>query len=693
MKMMTELNQLESSGLSETSEFSIASSTAAKAKAFKILAAGYAHKIRAVIREYGTNCLDAHVINGQTRPFEVTLPSKLHPHLSIRDFGPGLSKGDFTGLYTTLFESTKIHSNDFNGAMGLGSKSAFSYTDQYTGISRFGGKKTTYAIYMNQSRIPAVSVVGEEDSDEETGIEIIIPVRPADIQFFIDEAAYVYYWFKNRPIIKNAPGFRFNANMTVIKETPEYILNSAHFGVLMSDVFYPIDRLSLSNEIAEIGTLAPYNIVLKMPNGSCDFTPTREALSFDPVTVKNVLKALKSAIAEIEEMPRWFMQHATPFQIERYSQGFEKFDTTGFGGGVYANVVKFYQKKLQLDKDHVFEVVKKLPKTSVIKISAEGSYIRVTRKKDEGLILVQQTEKIYVGRTPQHLEQARRHMFANGISSGVYISDDYWRSVTFRYPAVTLCWELPAQPPRTKQQEAPAEKVEVSFWTVDQSKVIRHHFGMKNYARKTLAQLQSNKTRYPLVPASRGVVDEDTFGYSAITNLKTYFRAADRDSHIVVLVSPNMYDATLAKYPELFFDPRIEAKKYLSHPQLKTLYRLAALETNIETELHGVSSSILAFGGDPASEKKIKELRDLFASWRTVLKDPDVLEAFNYLKAEHDNRPRVLGRLYKFRIQKIFKEFKNSLNDLEAALFEHMRYTPDEVANVILRMRKERIAA
>ena len=103
------------------------------AKAFSILSSGlYANKIRAIIRELSTNAYDSHVAAGcADRPFEVHLPTSLEPWFSVRDYGVGLSHQQVVNIYTTYFESTKTGSNDFVGALGLGSKSPFSYTENF----------------------------------------------------------------------------------------------------------------------------------------------------------------------------------------------------------------------------------------------------------------------------------------------------------------------------------------------------------------------------------------------------------------------------------------------------------------------------------------------------------------------------------------------------------------------------------
>src|SRR4051794_3841103 len=78
----------------------------------------------AIIREYATNAWDAHIEAGILRPIEVVTPTDLSPYLSIQDWGVGLDKDGIERIYSKYGASTKRESNDFNGQLGMGCKSA-----------------------------------------------------------------------------------------------------------------------------------------------------------------------------------------------------------------------------------------------------------------------------------------------------------------------------------------------------------------------------------------------------------------------------------------------------------------------------------------------------------------------------------------------------------------------------------------
>jgi len=158
------------SNVGEVGEFRIRNS----AKAFNILSSGlYANKIRAIIRELSCNAYDSHVAAGcAERPFEVHLPTSLEPWFSVRDYGVGLSHQQVVNIYTTYFESTKTGSNDFVGALGLGSKSPFSYTENFGVTAVQNGHMGVYTAFINEQGVPSIALMTESATDEPNGVEV-----------------------------------------------------------------------------------------------------------------------------------------------------------------------------------------------------------------------------------------------------------------------------------------------------------------------------------------------------------------------------------------------------------------------------------------------------------------------------------------------------------------------------------------
>lgn len=302
---------IQSSKKFETSGFKIAAS----AKAFKILSDSlYTNKIRAIIRELSCNALDSHIAAGNPAPFDVSLPSKLLPEFSVRDYGTGMTNEIVMDLYTTYFSSTKTDSNDYVGALGLGSKTPFSYTDSFTVVSWVpnpndptGTIKTVFAAYLDGYGAPAISILSSKESTDPVGVMIQVQVDPNDINKWESEASYVLSTFERTPNIVNTS---LNLHTgTKIENTDVYDLyqydNSPYQSglyFLMGNIPYPIPDTFVGNgEADNITKFCRRNrtIMIRVPIGTLDIAPSREALSITPQSsklIKETIDAVNKSI-------------------------------------------------------------------------------------------------------------------------------------------------------------------------------------------------------------------------------------------------------------------------------------------------------------------------------------------------------------------------------------------------------------
>jgi hypothetical protein len=290
------------SNVGEIGEFRIRNSS----KAFSILSSGlYANKIRAIIRELSCNAVDSHAAAGKKdTPFDVHLPSVLEPWFSIRDYGTGLTHDQVTNIYTTYFESTKTNSNDFIGALGLGSKSPFSYTDNFTVTAIKDGRKGIYTAFINDQGVPSIALMSEVAlTDEPSGVEVRFAVEnQQDFSKFRYEAQAVYRYFSLRPVV-NSKNFEF--------ENPKYAVRDIIPGVhqlsdgrnsyaIMGNIAYPIE---VPNSEQVLGLLAPllqHSLVMYFDIGELDFQASREGLSYIPETIQAIKSKLEKVAAALE---------------------------------------------------------------------------------------------------------------------------------------------------------------------------------------------------------------------------------------------------------------------------------------------------------------------------------------------------------------------------------------------------------
>ena len=131
--------------------------------------------------------------------YETHLPTSMEPHFYIRDYGTGLEHDEVMKLYTTYFYSNKTHSNDFVGQLGLGSKSPFAYTDNFSVTSYQDGVERVYSAIINEDGFPTINFITEQETSEPNGLKVGFPVKSEDIEEFHDKAQEVYRWFKVQP--------------------------------------------------------------------------------------------------------------------------------------------------------------------------------------------------------------------------------------------------------------------------------------------------------------------------------------------------------------------------------------------------------------------------------------------------------------------------------------------------------------
>jgi hypothetical protein len=300
---------------------------AANAKLFSILSDGvYVQKIDAVIREICSNAYDAHVEARQDRRFLVKLPSDFDPEFKVRDFGFGLSHEDMS-MYTTYGESTKSSSNAYIGAFGIGAKSPFAYTNTFNVTSYQNGKGRAYSMFVEDGA-PQMTLLGEFETNEPSGLEVFFPVRISDISDFQDKAVGILSFMADKLEVKGMPD-RWHEELDLEVKKYEWIdapyigqgyqtsritldTYCSSFHILQGNVAYEMSvsevseifKLAIGNDydrtIRSLKTNFYLNGFIRVPNGIFVPHPSRERLTFDDLTkagLKNIfLKVFKHFI-------------------------------------------------------------------------------------------------------------------------------------------------------------------------------------------------------------------------------------------------------------------------------------------------------------------------------------------------------------------------------------------------------------
>ena len=326
----------------------------------------YQNKPGAVIRELFANAWDSHVASGNVdTPIEIYMPSWLDQNFGIRDFGTGIPHEDFEDIYTNVGESTKEDSNEFIGAFGLGSKTPFTMTDTYIIENWHGGRKTTWLCFKSNGT-PEVSKVGDEPSDEPSGLQCSFSFDSKEtVKGFHEELTKQLMFFPVKPTVTGGDTGdikwqkipKHDASTTFFfMEGQGYSRYSRKHYVVMGNVAYPftLDDTGLSNErgispMFNSGT----SLVILAKLGDVDIPPSREQLELTDKT-KTFIKAqcyaimdtyVKEFVADIGAQPtllaaRKYVYDANVDLVNSYMQKHNEVISFGDGASATWDAVK-----------------------------------------------------------------------------------------------------------------------------------------------------------------------------------------------------------------------------------------------------------------------------------------------------------------------------------------------------------------
>jgi len=272
---------------------------------FKTLSEAYSDPIRAVIRELACNSSDAHQMAGtQNKRFEIHLPTTHEPEFIIRDFGTGMDDQEINDLFTMYGGSNKRNSNDVIGALGIGSKSPYAYTQMYNVTTTKNGVTRTYVCHVENGmpRLTPDKVYATPDAPN--GVTVQFPVKEKDIWEFENKAKIALEFFQPMPKINIS---NFSAHKT------EYLLKGDMWGLrkeartaahgfttraIMGKVQYQIGGIDESRTNSLQKKILEMPIDMHFPLGALEFAPSRETLKLSEKTIKAVLEMSDNIFSE-----------------------------------------------------------------------------------------------------------------------------------------------------------------------------------------------------------------------------------------------------------------------------------------------------------------------------------------------------------------------------------------------------------
>jgi len=273
----------------------------------------YSNPICTLVQEYLCNARDACVEAKKPVKIIVTLPTALNPHFIIRDYGLGMSESRVSDVFVRYGISTKRQTNNQAGCFGIGAKSGWAYTDSFIIEVFYDGVHSEYIADIGENREGRLLLFRKEDTSEENGVLIKIPVNQEDMRSF--EMAYyraTLLWadrpsLSNRNITPNYPEpiIEVGDNIKIYECHSNQFLNE---GVYLNALGVPyLHTLNKDNILHQIYDRSSLVISIKADPVKLDISANREGFSnktYADKVIDSAIKQIKEYVGkEFESVP------------------------------------------------------------------------------------------------------------------------------------------------------------------------------------------------------------------------------------------------------------------------------------------------------------------------------------------------------------------------------------------------------
>jgi hypothetical protein len=337
----------------------------------------YSNKIAAVCREVASNSRDANREAGNTQtPVIISISNEglLDEGMSIsfKDSGVGISPSRIDNVFLKYGSSTKRDSNNQTGGFGIGAKTPFAYTNEFliSTVSEEEGKRlhnVYQAVISNEGgqEVSQLLLVSSNETTENTGTEIIIPIQDRDEAEFVSECLKATILWDVQPELIVGGSNKMKSVKNLIKEEGFKVIygtyNSDLFDTKQDGLILQIDGIPYSLNISQVGRVDSViqnhiessrlldmrtryyyenthrNTVITFETGELTLSASREEIEYT-----------KSNIDKIYEK----FQNAENCIVEMIMNDFESIDSTLGKIGIY----NFYRNHSNTDNTKWFNL-------------------------------------------------------------------------------------------------------------------------------------------------------------------------------------------------------------------------------------------------------------------------------------------------------------------------------------------------
>lgn len=403
----------------------------------------YSNPHKAAIQEYMCNARDAHREAGiDERPIEVTFPGFDGSEIYIRDFGYGIPKDKMEQVFCKYGASTKRTSDRFTGGWGLGCKTGFAVGDSFSVISITEDddgirRKRTYLAYLDDTAGGSMSVLNEEDTEEETGVQIQLPVDSSRLSEYAEYVAATGRFWKVKPNVKNCiyfegwdePDYYVRGDRWAMQKAGYY----ASSYIVLDGIQYRFrPEIFKGIEVSKtVEAMAKKPFVLFFETGELTPTPNREDLTYDEDSKFLIAQRLEEISSTFHESLRKQIDdllnlNLHPLDLEqRYSEN--RSDLEQFAPDLCKEVSRFFLRDSIHAADNGLEVWKVQVSRStwrvedIISVPKQSHYLPL--KKDKLYIFDDSGTK--------RPNRSRIYGMFHDIEEGNYTPDGVFGSIPF----------------------------------------------------------------------------------------------------------------------------------------------------------------------------------------------------------------------------------------------------------------------
>lgn len=275
----------------------------------------------AVVREYVSNAFDVHKqFNITDTPVRVTYPTWADTTLRVRDFGPGLSKADTARLICGFGASGEFKrgSNEQIGGFGIGCKSAFSLTSNFTYTIFHEGVCRVWACFLDELDRGKAELKIERlmASDEPSGVLVEIPIPMSHLSSVQDALRSAFMYASGKLEISGAEVGNFqkapppawcHGTLIVKVNEVEYLVTVEFVPQRLAPLWvqggypYDVDLGQISDALgvdANTAGILYSHLRITAPIGLVQLAPNREKLQYSGRTKQVLAATLKGVCSE-----------------------------------------------------------------------------------------------------------------------------------------------------------------------------------------------------------------------------------------------------------------------------------------------------------------------------------------------------------------------------------------------------------